>query len=246
MKHYDAFFIVFSFWWGSSFLYFSLFSFNPTIELFICLYQNKPLLLLPEAQKASLLVCLGVFLKKRTGNEKGISWITVVFHKWGWKVAKLAFIHMKTLQVITSNNLLSWATRKHVPLTHTTGGHMGPFKIWCSTCDIKVYGYVGVFVEGLWNVLYLFALGHLFKGDKSSGMCIWALVKSAHVPVLHPGHISNACSALLCCWNMKYAWTIKSIWTIYLNIRYTRPSKKIIKPNTHRLPRTHANTQNGT
>lgn len=75
----------------------------------------------------------------------------------------------------------------------------------------------------------------LYSTGQNSGMCIRALIKSAHVPVQHPGHISTACSALLCHWNMKYAWTIKSIWTIHLNIRYTRPSKKIIKCNTHRL-----------
>lgn len=96
---------------------------------------------------------------------------------------------------------------------------------------------------GLLVLRYLLEMGfiNLFFGiywkkrEGICGMCLWGLIKSPHVPVQHPGHISNACSAQLCCWNMKYAWTIKSIWTIHLNIRYSEPSKRSLNQTHTRL-----------
>lgn len=89
-------------------------------------------------------------ISQRTGNEKGIGWITIVLFKWEWKVEKLAFIYIKILGVIAFIQLLSWVKCKHAPVTtavnHRTGSHMGLFKIWYSVRDIKVYGYVGVFL----------------------------------------------------------------------------------------------------
>lgn len=85
------------------------------------------------------------------------------------------------------------------------------------------------------NCVVFICFWGLFIPKKKRG--VWVgdarqLSQSAHVPVQHPGHISTTprhALALLCCWNMKYAWTIKSIWTIYLNIRYGGPSETIIK-----------------
>lgn len=71
-----------------------------------------------------------------------------------------------------------------------------------------------------------------------------ALTVSARPSATSLPHEHNALArtrslALLCCWNMKYAWTIKSIWTIYLNIRYGVPSETIIKGGWRTRPPAH-------
>lgn len=104
-------------------------------------------------------------------------------------------------------------------LNHVTDGHMGPFEISCLCPTLR---FMDIFLK---CVVFIRTRAFIQRGQ-SCGMGIWALIKSAHVPVQHPGHISNACSALLCCWNMKYAWAIKSIWTIRLNTRHRKPSKR--------------------
>lgn len=88
--------------------------------------------------------------------------------------------------------------------------------------ETKVYRYQGIFLK----CAAIICTWVFIQRRQSCGRCIWGLIKSAHIPVQHPGHISNACSAQLHCWNMKYAWIIKSIWTIRLNIRYSKPSKR--------------------
>ena len=106
--------------------------------------------------------------------------------------------------------------------------------------DIKVYRYLGVFK----NCVFCDCTWIFTQRGQRCGMCVSALIKSAHVPVQHPSHISNACSAPLCCRNMKYAWTIKSIWTIHLNIRYSKPSERSLNlTHTHSLMHTHVHTK---
>lgn len=103
--------------------------------------------------------------------------------------------------------------------------------------NFKVYGHVAVFQK--WAVF--FRTRAFIQRGQSCGMCIWALIKSAHVPVQHPGHISNACSALFCsallleyeiCMGHKEHMDHPSQYPLQKTI------KKIIKPNTHMLPRT--------
>lgn len=166
-------------------------------------------------------------------------WITTVLLEIGMESSKVSIYSCKDAAGYdTPTHTSDRSSDSYNRWTH------GPFKIWYSMQH-----------KGLWMCRCLSEKGYekcciyfywvFIQRGQSDGMC-GALIKSAHVPVQHPGHISNVYSALLCCWNMKYAWTIKSIWTIYLNIRYTTPSKKIIKPNTHRLARARTNTRNGT
>lgn len=145
----------------------------------------------------------GVFSRKNRKWKKVSAESRLRFYKWEWKAAKFAFIHIKIPQVITGLGDTQTCTSDNSSYSYNRP-HMGPFKIWYSMCNIKVYGYVGVFLKRVMKCVAFICIGHLFKGDKAVG-CVWALIKSAHVPVQHPGHISNACSALLCCWNMKYA-----------------------------------------
>lgn len=71
-----------------------------------------------------------------------------------------------------------------------------------------------------------------YSGIYSKGTKLWDGYMSSHKVSPRPSATSwpykqcLLCSALLCCWNMKYAWAIKSIWTIRLNTRHRKPSKR--------------------
>ena len=105
--------------------------------------------------------------------------------------------------------------------------------------NIKVYEYWGVFQK---CVVFICTLAFTQRGQ-NFGTRIWALIKSAHVPAQHPGHISNACSALLLeyeiCMDHKEHMDHPSQYPLQRTI------KKIIKPNTHSLARadTHVHTK---
>lgn len=115
-------------------------------------------------------------------------------------------------------------------LNHVTDGHMGPFEISCLCPTLR---FMDIFLK---CVVFIRTRAFIQRGQ-SCGMGIWALIKSAHVPVQHPGHISNACSALLLeyeiCMGHKEHMDHPSQYAPQKTI------KKIIKPNTHWCARTH-------
>lgn len=76
------------------------------------------------------LFCLPMGIsQERTGNEKGIGWITIMFYKWEWKAAKLRLIYVNTVSYyFHSTTVLCyvWHVNTHFmtsAVNYTAGGH---------------------------------------------------------------------------------------------------------------------------